>query len=153
MIGSLITKPMLIGAAAVTAVLMLGLVSVSGYAVGQAKEIGKLRSEARGSQVALAQSEIDLRWSKAEASDLREVHAACLDEIRLGQDDQLRARVAIDRLTADVRRAADNVRLERETIFRGECQGLAALDVAAACPSLAGSLRRRAAEVSATRTD
>lgn len=154
MIGSLITKPMLIGAAAVTAILLLGLVSVSGYAVGQAKEIGRLQGEAKQHRRDLEQNDVDLRYLKAETRELRAAHTSCMNEIRLSQDDQVRALHAIDRLTADVKRAADYVRTERDAIYQlPGCQELATLDVAAACPSLAGSLRRRASEVSRTRTD
>lgn len=135
-----------IAGAVVTIILLLGFV------IDQAQSIGSLREQRNKVMADLAQSQVDLEAKTRESSALREAHTACLREIEVSQDEQLQARGRISDLELAVKRSQANVRSERTAIYQlPGCAAFTTLDIGSACPDLARSLRRRAAEVSTPR--
>lgn len=150
LIGLPISKGMLVG----LAILAVIAAAEGGVIVGQAKKIGALSMQVQTSQHALSQSELFLRGCQETKTLLFDANEACLAEIRVGKTESDNAQQTIDTLTTTLAERSKDVHRERETIYRlPECEELAKLDLAKSCPGIAGSLRRRAADVSAPRTD
>lgn len=132
---------------AIAAVLTVVAVAEAGYIVGQAKKAGRLESE-------LAHVRMELGACIGTQTALERAHTACMDEIRVAKEENAHARSTIEQLTESIRKGSADVRREREVIYRlPGCAELRTLDLAAACPDLARSLRARAAEVSAAAND
>lgn len=130
-------------------ILLLLLAAAAGTVKSQATRIGKLETRLDGVETERDQALTTLGAKEKELTVLREAHASALAVIRLGEQDA----VAVAQLKTDLQRAtreAAFLRTQRDAIYRTpECTELADLDVAAACPAVATSLRERAARMSA----
>lgn len=150
-LGAPIGKGLLIGIA-----ILLGILAIeSGVVLSQATAIGKLQAEAKAGGQLLKQTETERAACVTAHQLLQTAHQGAMDEIRRGKEEADQARQTIDDLTATIQREANNVHRERDIIFRlPGCRELADLDIAAACPDLARSMRgRAAAQVPATGED
>jgi len=132
---------MVIGGVLVVAALIEGIVILE-----QASTIGGLKERQEQYQNKLAQKTLDLKSCTEVKTELRTQYDACLEQVRVSQDEALHARESVAKLAQTISLEADHVRKERAVIYRlPGCKELAELDVAAACPDIAGSLRDRAA--------
>jgi hypothetical protein len=148
-LGSPLTKGMLWG------VLILGAIAATegGFIVSQAKSIGGLEAKNATQQHALDESGLDLEVCTVSKTALSEEHRKCMDEIRTWKNDAQVAKDKAANLNELLAQETASVHREREIIYKQPgCAELAALDLATACPGLADSLRKRAAEVSAPRS-
>ena len=148
-LGSPLTKGMLWG------VLILGAIAASegGFIVSQAKSIGGLEAQVDTQKHAIANAGLDLEVCTISKTAVTEEHTKCMNEIRTWKNDAQVAKDAAAKLNELLVQETASVHREREIIYKQPgCAELAALDLASACPGLANSLRKRAAEVSAPRS-
>lgn len=130
----------------------LALIIVSGFAIGEAQSIGGLKEQREANLAVIAKRDVDLKAKTEEAQELRTAHEACVAEIAVSKNEQSLAHGRIVDLEKLAQGERNHVRIEREAFYKlPGCKELVALDLVAACPDLAGSLRRRSAEVSAPR--
>lgn len=150
---SLIGLPLSKGMLAAVGVLALVATAEGGWIVGQAKTIGTLTEQNGALRHQVAQGALDLNSCTQTRDALRGSLEACVQEVQVARDENDHARQSIDELVRRIRQETQSVIRERTALFRASpsCEQLAHLDIDAACPGIAGSLRARAARMSAAR--
>jgi hypothetical protein len=133
--------------------LAVGALSLLIYAaIHQHTKLVAMETEYKQLQHDKAQADLNLTTVTVERDVTRSAHKACMDEIRTSVSSQETAVARLAQDMSDIQRSQKNARVERVEIYKQPgCRELAEIDISASCPALAGSLRRRALEVSAAR--
>jgi hypothetical protein len=131
-------------------VLLLLISAEAGIIQRQAEKLGSLRAKLSTVEHDRDQARTDYNAKEAEARALRVSLEKALALIEVGK---LSTRAAVAQLTLDLTRStleAKQLRNQRDEIYKTPgCDKIAELDIAAACPAAAASLRQRAAQMSA----
>lgn len=127
-------------------ILIAAVVGEGAIIVRQAGQHGKTKGELVSVKRERDESRRKLSQWQSDYSALQKSHKQCITEIETSKQNQ---QAAIDNIAAFQQNLKDlsaQVRATRERIYmEPNCNALANLDIAAACPDLAASLRQRAA--------
>lgn len=144
MLGGLPWK--LIGIGALVALLSIQTFRIGGYKeklelIEQSLEISKASLDEALNEKAVCTVNYEA---------VKEAHKQCMDTIRVSEADQKSTVQLLNQELADARRSRDEAKKQRDAIWKSQdCENLGRLDIAAACPAIAASMRERAAKTAA----
>lgn len=129
----------------VIALLIAAIVAEGAIIVRVSGQHGATKAKLENLKRERDQCALDLATTQAALSAAQKSLNSCVAEIDVAKQNQAAAIESIDAFSRNLNAITAEVRKTRETIYEGaDCNAFAKMDIAAACPDLARSLRERA---------